>query len=90
MRECLLLGRVKKVARMRISFSLILGFLLQTSAVAQTELTRGEILNGHLDAVRIRFNSKRRQVGDTRFVFHLRMTSLAIIRFHCNESKLSP
>ncbi len=49
MRECLLLGRVKKVARMRILFSLILGFVLQTSAMAQTELTRGEILNGHLD-----------------------------------------
>lgn len=35
---------------MRIPFCLILGVVMQTSAHAQSELARGEVVNGHLDA----------------------------------------
>ncbi len=49
MREWSSPGRVNKVARMRIPFFLILGFVLLTSAHAQSDLARGETVEGHLE-----------------------------------------
>ena len=41
--------RPNRVSRMRVLFFLILGFIMQTSAHAQSVLTKGEVINGHLN-----------------------------------------